>query len=150
MSQPLPNRRKNRIKPVSETLIEEMQQIEVECHQRMTKIRQNMHMKDIIQLKDVPLSETLRAHVLEIRSLHQLEAAAEQRMREILDGHMIEMRRVRDVNALQQLRSHFLNREWNSLKGVYPVMFREAEVESEKLLSRLEFESDVRRRRGSR
>jgi len=146
MTQPVPNRRKNRIKPVSQTLIEEMQAIEVECHQRMTKIRQNMHMKDVAQLKEVPLSETLRPHVLEIRSLHQLDAAAEQRKREILDGHIAEMRRMRDVNALQQLRSHLLHREWSFLKGVYPVLYREAESESEKMLVRLEYESDSRRR----
>ena len=136
--------------PVSDTLVEEMQQIEVECHQRMIKIRQNMHMKDVTQLREVPLSEALRPHVLEIRSLHQLADAAEQRMRELLDGHMVEMRRQRDVNGLQQLRSHFLHREWTFLKGVYPVLYREAETESEKLLVRLEYESDSRRRRVGR
>lgn len=121
--------------------------IEVECRLRMTKIRQVSRMKDVLQLKEVRLEEELRTRALEIRGINQLQLAAENRMREILDGHMVELRAQRDVQMLEQARSHFLHREWSCLKGVFPLLYREAEVESEKLLGRLEREMDVRRRR---
>lgn len=120
--------------------------VEADCHQRMSKIRQNMRMKDVIQLKEVTLSEKLRPFMVQIRALHQLEAAAELRMREILDGHLVELRAQRDLPALEQLRSHFLHREWSHLKGVYPLLYRAAETESEKLMVRVEHETDSRRR----
>ena len=122
-------------------------EIEVECRLRMTKIRQVSRMKDVLQLKDVRLEEQLRTRAPEIRGINQLQLAAEIRMREILDGHMVELRAQRDVQMLEQARSHFLHREWSCLKGVFPLLHREAEVESEKLLGRLEREMDVRRRR---
>ena len=121
--------------------------IEVECRLRMTKIRQVSRMKDVLQLKEVRLEEELRTRAPEIRGINQLQLAAEIRMREILDGHMVELRAQRDVQMLEQARSHFLHREWSCLKGVFPLLYREAEVESEKLLGRLEREMDVRRRR---
>ena len=121
--------------------------IEVECRLRMTKIRQVSRMKDVLQLREVRLEEELRARAPEIRGINQLQLAAEMRMREILDGHMVELRAQRDVQMLEQARSHFLHREWSCLKGVFPLLYREAEVESEKLLGRLEREMDVRRRR---
>ena len=140
------NRRKNRIKDATAALAVETQAVEAECHQRMSKIRQNTRIKDVIQLKDVPLSDKLRPHMLQIRALHQLESAAELRMREILDGHLVEMRAQRDLQGLEQLRSHFMHREWTHLKGVYPLLYRMAESESEKLMARLEIETDTRRR----
>ena len=121
--------------------------IEVECRLRMTKIRQVSRMKDVLQLKEVRLEEELRTRAPEIRGINQLQLAAEIRMRESLDGHMVELRAQRDVQMLEQARSHFLHREWSCLKGVFPLLYREAEVESEKLLGRLEREMDVRRRR---
>ena len=121
--------------------------IEVECRLRMTKIRQVSRMKDVLQLREVRLEEALRTRAPEIRGINQLQLAAEMRMREILDGHMVELRAQRDVQMLEQARSHFLHREWSCLKGVFPLLYREAEVESEKLLGRLEREMDVRRRR---
>ena len=121
--------------------------IEVECRLRMTKIRQVSRMKDVLQLREVRLEEELRIRAPEIRGINQLQLAAEMRMREILDGHMVELRAQRDVQMLEQARSHFLHREWSCLKGVFPLLYREAEVESEKLLGRLEREMDVRRRR---
>ena len=121
--------------------------IEVECRLRMTKIRQVARMKDVLQLNDVRLDEDLRMRAPEIRGINQLQLAAELRMREILDGHMVELRAQRDVQALEQARSHFLHREWSCLKGVFPLLYREAEVESEKLLGRLERETEVQRRR---
>ena len=121
--------------------------IEVECRLRMTKIRQVARMKDVLQLKEVRLDAILSKRAPEIRGINQLLLAAEMRMREILDGHMVELRAQRDVQMLEQARSHFLHREWSCLKGVFPLLYREAEVESEKLLGRLEREKDVRRRR---
>ena len=141
-----PNRRKNRIKDATAMLAVETLAVEADCHQRMSKIRQNMRMKDVIQLKEVTLSEKLRPFMVQIRALHQLEAAAELRMREILDGHLVELRAQRDLPALEQLRSHFLHREWSHLKGVYPLLYRAAETESEKLMVRVEHETDSRRR----
>ena len=121
--------------------------IEVECRMRTTKIRQVSRMKDVLQLKEVRLDEALQSRALEIRGISQLELAAEVRMREILDGHMVELRAQRDVQMLEQSRSYFLHREWSCLKGVFPLLYREAEVESEKILGRLEREMDVRRKR---
>ena len=121
--------------------------IEVECRMRTTKIRQVSRMKDVLQLKEVRLDTALQSRALEIRGISQLELAAEVRMREILDGHMVELRAQRDVQMLEQSRSYFLHREWSCLKGVFPLLYREAEVESEKILGRLEREMDVRRKR---
>ena len=104
-------------------------------------------MKDVLQLREVRLEPELRARAPEIRGISQLQLAAEVRMREILDGHMIELSAQRDVQTLMQARSHFLHREWSCLKGVFPLLYREAEVESEKIISRLERETDVRRKR---
>ena len=142
-----PNRRKNRIKDSTAELAVETQAVEADCHQRMNKIRQNSRMKDVIQLKEVPLSEKLRPFMMQIRALHQLDAAAELRMREILDGHLVELRAQHDLPALEQLRSHFLHREWSHLKGAYPLIYRAAETESEKLIVRMEYESDSKRRK---
>lgn len=114
---------------------------------RTTKIRQVSRMKDVLQLQEVVLDNELRTRVTEIRGISQLHLAAEARMREILDGHMVELRAQRDVQMLEQTRSYFLHREWNCLKGVFPLLYREAEVESEKVLGRLEREMDVRRKR---
>jgi hypothetical protein len=146
----IPNRRKNRINDSVTALAIETQAIEADCHQRMTKIRQNTRMKDVLQLKEVTLSEKLRPFTMQIRALHQLEEAAELRMREILDGHLAELRAQRDLAALEQLRSHFLHREWSHLKGVYPLLYRNAETEAEKLIVRLEHETHSQRgkRRG--
>lgn len=149
--QSFPNRRKNRIKDATAALTAEMQAVEADCHQRMTKIRQSTRMKDILQLREVTLSDKLRPFVAQLRALHQIEEIAAARMRELVDGHLVELRVQRDVIAFEQLRSHFLHREWAYLKGVYPLIYRAAETESEKLLVRLEIETDARRkRRGGR
>ena len=126
---------------------ERIHAIEAECRLRTTKIRQVARMKDVLQLNDVRLDDDLHARAPEIRGINQLQLAAEVRMREILDGHMLELRAQRDVQMLEQARSHFLHREWSCLKGVFPMLYREAEVESEKILGRLEREMDVRRKR---
>jgi hypothetical protein len=141
-------RGKPRIEDADAIMARELEQLETECTMRMTKIRQNSHMKDVVQLKDVAIADVLRPRLHEIRALHQLTVASETRLRELLDGHILELRRAHSVSALEQLRSHFLHREWNVLKGTYPELHREAEREAEKLLLRLEYETDVRRKRG--
>jgi hypothetical protein len=133
--------------PAPPSIEEKIADLEAECRMRMTKIRQVSRMKDVLQLKVVTLDEGLRTRVSEIRGISQLELAAEARVREILDGHMVELRAQRDMQTLEQTRSYFLHREWSCLKGVFPLLYREAEVESEKILGRLEREMDVRRRR---
>ena len=148
--QELPNRRKNRMKDADFLYTKALEDIDIECHQRIIKIRQNSHMKDVVQLKEVTIPEGLRAHLAEIRSLHQLAEAAELRMRELLDGHLVELRAQHSVLAMEQLRSHFIHREWSHLKGNFPLLYRNAETESEKLLSRLEYETDARRKRQPR
>lgn len=142
----VPNRRKNRIKDSTAALAIETQAVEADCLQRMIKIRQNTRMKDVMQLKQVTLSERLRPYTLQIRALHQLEAAAELRLREILDGHLVELRAQHDLPGLEQLRSYFMHREWTNLKGTYPMLYRAAETESEKLIVRMEYERSARRR----
>lgn len=133
--------------PTPPSIEDSIADIEAECRMRMTKIRQVSRMKDVLQLQEVVLNNELRTRVTEIRGISQLQLAAEARMREILDGHMVELRAQRDVQMLEQTRSYFLHREWNCLKGVFPLLYREAEVESEKVLGRLEREMDVRRKR---
>ncbi len=141
-----PPSRRNMPSPAS-SIEDKINDIEAECRMRTTKIRQVSRMKDVLQLKDVPLEVELRTRAPEIRGISQLQLAAEIRMREILDGHMVELRAQRDVQMLEQTRSYFLHREWSCLKGVFPLLYREAEVESEKILGRLEREMDVRRKR---
>lgn len=141
-------RRKQRIHDVDASISKELELLETECSMRMTKIRQNSHMKEVIQLKDVMVPDVLRPKEQEIRALHQLNIAAELRLRQLMEGHVLELRRAHSVAALEQLRSHFQHREWNVLKGAYPELFREAEREAEKVLLRLEYETDVRRKRG--
>jgi len=143
----LPDHEKTRVSDAAAALAAETQAVDAECRQRMTKIRQNGRMKDVIQLKGVTLSENLRPFMLQIRALQQLEVAAELRMREILDGHLVELRAQRDLPALEQLRSHFLHREWAYLKGMYPLLYRAAETESEKLIVRMELEANARRKK---
>ena len=133
--------------PPPPSIEESIADIEAECRMRATKIRQVSRMKDVLQLREVILENELRTRVTEIRGISQLQLAAEARMREILDGHMVELRAQRDVQTLEQTRSYFLHREWSCLKGVFPLLYREAEVESEKVLGRLEREMDVRRKR---
>ena len=124
-----------------------IREVEADCSMQMTKIRQVSRMKDVVQLREVRLDEDLRPRAPEIRGVNQLQLAAETRMREILDGHMHELRAQRDMQMLEQARSHFLHREWSCLKGVFPLLYREAEIESERIISRLEREMDIRRRR---
>ncbi len=141
-----PNRRKNRMPDADFQAQKLIQELDTECRQLISKIRQNSHMKDVAQLSNVPIPETLRPRMSELRAVTQLAEAAEQRMRELLDGHLVELRRQSSLPGLEQLRGHFLHREWTFLRGTFPLLYREAESESEKLLRRVEYETNSRRR----
>lgn len=121
--------------------------LDVECRFRQTKIRQSASMKDVMQLKDVEMRGEVRTRAHEIAGPKALETSAEKRMREILDGHLMDLRGQRDVGALVALRAQFLHREWMFLKASFPILYREAEIESEKLIIRLERETDSKRKR---
>ena len=109
------------------TLDEPIAALEVECKFRQMKVRQAGSMKDVAHLASVVIRGEATSHQSEIRGLKQLELACEARMRELIGSHMLELRNLRDLGLFVQMRSHFLNREWNYLKGPYPMLFREAE-----------------------
>ncbi len=126
---------------------QQLAELDSECRFRQIKIRQSASMKDVSQLKDVEMRGEVRNRAHEIAGPKALENAAEKRMRELLDGHLMELRGQRDVLALDALRSQFLHREWVFLKASFPLLYREAEIESEKLVIRLERETESRRKR---
>jgi hypothetical protein len=142
----LPNRRKNRIPDADYAAMKALEALDIECRQLMSKVRQNAHMKDVAQLSQVMVPDVLRPRLSELKAVNQLIEAAEQRMRELLDGHLIELRRQHSLPAMEQLRGHFMHREWTFLKGSFPNLYREAENESEKLIRRIEYETNSRRR----
>lgn len=129
------------------SLDERIRLVEMDCHMRQTKIRQSSNMKAVAQLSDLVLRDDLMENSHKIRGLTQLHHTAEARMRDLMAEHMLELRAQNDLGMLEQLRSHFLHREWSFLKGSYPLLYREAEVESEKLVQRIERESETRRQR---
>ena len=131
--------------PVS--IEQQLAELDVECRFRQTKIRQSASMKDVMQLKDVEMRGELRNRAHEITGPKLLETTAEKRMRELLDGHLMDLRGQRDVPALAAMRSQFLHREWVFLKASFPILYREAEIESEKLIIRLERETESKRKR---
>ena len=121
--------------------------LEVECRFRIAKVRQSASMKDVLQLRAVEMRGEVANRANEIGGPKALDIAAEKRVREILDGHLLDLRGQRDVGALEALRSQFLHREWVFLKASFPILYREAEIESDKLLIRLERETDAKRKR---
>ncbi len=135
------------IEGLSKELEEKIRLAELDCHLRSAKIRQSASMKDVSQLRDMVLRGDLREKSHLIRGLTQLTHTAETRMRELLDIHMIELRTQTDMQNFEQLRSHLLHREWTFMKGPFPLMYREAENESEKLLRRLEQVTETQKRR---
>lgn len=119
--------------------------LETDCHFRLTKIRQASSMKDVAQLKDVPLRGKLRDEAFRVSALKQLEVQAEQRMQDLLMSHYMELRRQTSVAALDAARHHFMSRDWSYMKAAFPKMYREAEMESERMLRRLERETETKR-----
>ncbi len=135
---------------IAAELLEKIRLTELDCHLRAAKIRQSASMKDVAQLKDVLLRGELRDKSHLIRGLTQLTHTAETRMRDLMEAHMIELRNQSDMGTFEQLRSHFVHREWTFMKGPFPLLYREAENESEKLWRRLDqlTESQKNRSRG--
>ncbi len=119
--------------------------LETDCHFRQTKIRQAGSMKDVAQLKDVPLRGALRDEAYKVNGLKQLDVQAEQRMRDLLMSHFMELRAQTSVAAMDAARHHFMSRDWMFLKSSFPQMHREAETESERMLRRLERETEIKR-----
>jgi hypothetical protein len=129
---------------------EQIAALEVECKFRTTKVRQAGRMKDVAQMAALDIRGEVLSRQSEIRGLKQLQLACESRMRELIGAHMLELRNIRDVQLFIQMRSHYQHREWGYLKGPYPMLFREADGEAERIERRLEREQDLqnRRRRG--
>jgi hypothetical protein len=124
--------------------------MEIECKFRQVKVRQAARMKDVAQLAQVDIRGDLMTRMSEIRGLKQLQLACESRMRELIGGHMLELRNIRDLGLFVQMRSHYQNREWLYLKASYPMLFREADGEAERIERNLkrQLELDSQRRRG--
>ena len=129
------------------TLDEQIAALEVECKFRQMKVRQSGSMKDVAYLAAIVIRDEATSHQSEIRGLKQLELACEARMRELIDAHMLELRNLRDLGLFVQMRSHYQNREWNYLKGPYPMLFREADGEAERIERHLTRESVLQKER---
>lgn len=134
-----------------QTLAQQIDAMEIECKYRQVKVRQAARMKDVAQLASVDIRGELMTRMSEIRGLKQLQLACESRMRELIGSHMLELRVIRDLGYFVQMRNHFQNREWLYLKASYPMLFREADGEAERLerslKQQLELESQKRRGR---
>ncbi len=113
----------------------------------MAKVRQAARMRDVVQLSVLDMRGEVVSRQNEIRGLRQLQIACENRMRELMGSHMLELRGIRDLQTLIQMRSHFQHREWAYLKGPYPLLFREADSEAERIERRLERETEQQGRR---
>jgi|GEM_PF-1629476 len=124
------------------TLTEQIAALEIECKYRAVKVRQAGRMRDVLQLGMLDMRGEVVSRQNEIRGLKLLEIACENRLRELMTSHMLELRGMRDVQLLIQMRSHFQHREWAHLKGTHPMMFREADSEAERIERRLERELD--------
>ncbi len=133
------------------TLDEQIAAIDGECKFRQIKVRQAKSMKDVAHLGAVVIRGEATSRQSEIRGLKQLHLACEARMRELIGGHMLELRNLRDLTRFIQMRSHYQHREWVFLKGSYPMLFREADGEAERIERHLarENEQQNQRRKGS-
>ncbi len=132
------------------TLDEQIAALEIECKYRQVKVRQAARMKDVAQMGVIDIRGEVMTRQSEIRGLKQLELACESRMRELIGAHMLELRNIRDLGLFIQMRSHYQHREWQFLKGNYPMLFREADGEAERIERNLirNVELDKQRRRG--
>ncbi len=124
------------------SLDEQIAAIDGECKFRQMKVRQAKSMKDVAQLSTVVIRGEATSRQSEIRGLKQLQVACEVRMRELIGGHMLELRNLRDLTRFIQMRSHYQHREWIFLKGPYPMLFREADGEAERIERHLTRESE--------
>lgn len=129
------------------TLDEQIAAIDSECKFRQMKVRQAKSMKDVAHLGAVVIRGEATSRQSEIRGLKQLQLACEVRMRELIGGHMLELRNLRDLTRFIQMRSHYQHREWIFLKGPYPMLFREADGEAERIERHLTRENDQQNQR---
>ena len=128
-------------------MAEQLAALELECKYRMVKVRQAGRMRDVVQLGVLDIRGEAVSRQNEIRGLRQLQIACENRMRELMGSHMLELRGMRDLPLMIQMRSHFQHREWAHLKGPFPMMFREADAEAERIERHLERETEQHGRR---
>jgi hypothetical protein len=84
----------------------------------MTKVRQAARMRDVVHLSLLDMRGDVVSRQNEIRGLRQLQIACENRLRELMGSHLLELRGMRDLQTLIQMRSHFQHREWTYIKGV--------------------------------
>ena len=113
----------------------------------MVKIRQTGRMRDVVQLGVLDIRGEAVSRQNEIRGLRQLQIACENRLRELIGSHLLELRGMRDLQLLIQMRSHFQHREWAHVKGPFPMIFREADAEAERIERRVEREIEQKGRR---
>jgi hypothetical protein len=134
------------------TIAEQIGALEIECKYRLLKVRQSNRMKEITQLMTLDLRGDIVKASAEIRGLKQLTLASEARLRELIAGHLLELRNIRDLPRLIQMRSHYQHREWSYLKATFPTLFREADAEAERFERHLTREVSLERRakQGSR
>jgi hypothetical protein len=142
----------NAASPATPTLSEQIAALEIECKYRQVKVRQAARMKDVAQLMTVDTRGELASRQSEVRGLKQLQLACENRAKELIGHHLLELRAIRDMDLLVQMRSHFQHREWGFLKGPFPLLFREADSEAERIERNLAraLESQNKRQRGRR
>ena len=129
------------------SVTEQIAALELDCKYRIVKVRQAGRMRDVAQLSVLDIRGEAVSRQNEIRGLRQLQIAGENRMRELMGSHMLELRGMRDMQTLMQMRSHFQHREWAHLKGPFPMMFREADAEAERIARRLERETEQQGKR---
>ena len=129
------------------TIDEQIAALELECRFRQIKVRQAARMRDVVQLQSLDIRGDLVSHTSEIRGLKQLAFGCEARLRELMGGHLVELRAQSDLQTFIQLRSHFQHREWGYLKASYPLIFREADGEAERLERRLIRELELQKKR---
>ncbi len=136
----------------AKSLNEQIAALELECKYRQVKVRQAARMKDVAQLMAVDFRGELASRQSEVRGLKQLQIACENRAKELIGHHLLELRAIRDMDLLIQMRSHFQHREWSFLKGPFPLLFREADSEAERIERNLarELEAQSKRVRGRR
>jgi hypothetical protein len=129
------------------SIAQQLDALELECKFRTVKLRQAARMKDVVQLCKIEIRGDLTSRQSEIRGLKQLQLAGEARLRELIGSHMLELRNIRDLQLLIQMRSHYQHREWAFLKAIHPMLFREADGEAERIQRHLERETDSKRER---
>ncbi|MBC7625399.1 MAG: hypothetical protein H7232_18740, partial [Aeromicrobium sp.] len=82
------------------SVTEQIAALELDCKYRMVKVRQAGRMRDVAQLSVLDIRGEAVSRQNEIRGLRQLQIAGENRMRELMGSHMLELRGMRDMQTL--------------------------------------------------